>query len=105
MTNLPIQNQQITYDPDSGTVFLEAEYLEDIEGNSYTLKISYPNDLTFYADDTSTAITTEGINAKLVLDSTANYNSFLPYLVQASGIITVLVAIFASVVGLKLAGI
>lgn len=105
VTTLPIQNQEITYDPSSGIVSLQAEYLENIESNSYSLVITYPNDLTFYADSTETGLTMQGINAKLVLDSRFNLNSFLPYMLVAEGIIAVLLAIFASVVGLKLAGI
>ncbi len=83
VTTLPIQNQKITYDPTTSTVFLEAEYLESIEGTSHTLSITYPNDLDFYADNTLTQFVATGINAKLTLDSKPSYNTFLPYLVIA----------------------
>lgn len=50
------------------------------------------------------SFTATGINAELTIDSQSSLNNILPYIVMAEGIITIIVAIFASVVGLKLAG-
>lgn len=68
VTTLPIKNQQISYDPATAIVYLEAEYLESIESTSHTLAIAYPNDYSFYADSTVTQFTAAGINAQLTLD-------------------------------------
>ena len=63
-TTLPVKNQKILYDPDTGIVFLTAEYLKDIEGTSHTLKISFINNqASFYADDTTSTFQAIGINS------------------------------------------
>ena len=49
--------------------------------------------------------TATGINAQLTIDQQASLNNILPYIVIVEGILAILLAIFASVVGLKLAGI
>jgi hypothetical protein len=67
---LPVKNQKIKYDPDTATVFLEAEYLSDIENTNHELKISYINnpDFKFYASDSKIPFTALGINSELVID-------------------------------------
>lgn len=105
VTNMPIENVQIRYDPDKAIITLEGAYLEALEGRDFTLKVSFTNDLSFYADPTVMSFTATGINAQLTLDTQTSFNNILPYIVMAEGIITIIVAIFASVVGLKLAGI
>ena len=52
-----------------------------------------------------TQFTATGINAQLTIDQQAALNNILPYIVIAEGILAILLAIFASIVGLKLAGI
>jgi hypothetical protein len=105
VTNMPIQNTKISYDVSSGIVTLEGEYLEALEGRGFTLNVAYTNDITFYAEPTTTSYTAQGINAQLTLDTSASFNDILPYIVEAEGIIAIVVAIFASIVGLKLAGL
>lgn len=61
--------------------------------------------MSFYADSQSITFNAEGINAQLVMDQYASSNLILSYIVMAEALIALFVAIFASVVGLKLAGI
>lgn len=77
VTNLPVQNQAISYDPSTGTVYLNAEYMESIEGSSQTVKVSFLNNANFYAKDTEASFTCTGINARLVLEDKSSYNSIL----------------------------
>ena len=52
-TTLPVQNQAISYDPATGTVYLAAEYLQSIEGASQKVTVSFHNNIDFYAEDTT----------------------------------------------------
>ena len=69
------------------------------------ITVTHANDLTFYAEPTVIQFTATGINAQLTIDQQASLNNILPYIVIVEGILAILLAIFASVVGLKLAGI
>ncbi len=61
--------------------------------------------MSFYADSQTIPFTAAGINAQLVLDQYASSNTIIGYIVMAEAFIALIVAIFASVVGLKLVGI
>ena len=82
VTNMPVENVQITYDSAKAIITLEGSYLEAIEGRTFTLSITYTNDLTFNADPSSISYTAVGINAQLTIDSQSSLNSFLPSLVM-----------------------
>ncbi len=59
----------------------------------------------FYADPITLYFTPTGLNAELIIDKYATSNVILSYLFLGQGLIAILVAIFASIVGLKLVGI
>lgn len=103
-TTLPIASQKIYCDPITNIIYLEGVYLQDLEGSAQTFSISF-NNMTFYADSQTVPFTATGINAQLVLDQYASSNTILEYIIMAEAFVALLVAIFASVVGLKLIGI
>lgn len=103
-TTLPIASQKIYCDPATNIIYLEGVYLQDLEGSAQSFSISF-NNMTFYADSQTVPFTATGINAQLVLDQYVSSNTILEYIVMAEAFIALLVAIFASVVGLKLIGI
>ncbi len=61
--------------------------------------------MNFYADQQSITFNAVGINAQLVVDKNASSNSMIKYIVVAEALIALLLAIFASIVGLKFVGI
>lgn len=61
--------------------------------------------MTFYADSQTITFKAVGINAQLVMDQFASSNLILEYIVMAEALLALILTIFASVVGLKLAGI
>ena len=63
VTNMPIENVQIRYDPDNAIISLEGAYLEALEGRTFSLITTFTNDLSFYADPTVMSFTATGINA------------------------------------------
>jgi hypothetical protein len=78
--------------------------LQDLEGTSQTASISF-NNMTFYADSQTISFTAVGINAQLVMDQFASSNSILEYIIMAEAFLALFLAVFASIVGLKLVGI
>ena len=103
-TTLPITSQQIYCDPVANIIYLEGVYLQNLEGSTQSFSISF-NNMTFFADSQTVSFTATGINAELVLDQYASFNTILEYIVMTEAFVALLVAIFASVVGLKLIGI
>jgi hypothetical protein len=61
--------------------------------------------LTFYADTQTINFKAVGINAELVFDQFTSSNLILGYIVMGEAFLALILAIFASVVGLKLVGI
>jgi hypothetical protein len=103
-TTLPIASQKIYCDPVTNIIYLEGVYLQDLEGTAQTASISFDN-MTFFADSKTIPFTAAGINAQLVLDQYVSSNMILEYIVIVEAFVALIVAIFASVVGLKLVGI
>lgn len=103
-TDIPLASQKITFDPTSSIIYLEGTYEEDLQGSTYKATVTF-NNMSFYADSKSLTFNAVGINAQLIVDKNASSNVMLKYVVIAQALIALLLAIFASIVGLKFVGI
>jgi len=61
--------------------------------------------MSFYADYLPFNFQPKGLNARLVIEQYAHTNNILSYVIMAVTLLALLISIFSSVVGLKLAGI
>jgi hypothetical protein len=61
--------------------------------------------MSFYANASTITFTATGINAMLVIDQFSSSNLILEYIVSGEALIALLLAIFSSIVGLKMVGI
>lgn len=78
--------------------------MESIEGTLQKIQVTF-NNMTFYADQRNVSFNAVGVNAQLVLEEYATPNTILRYIVMGIGLLALVLAIFSSVVGLKLVGI
>jgi len=68
------------------------------------MNVTFTN-MSFFADPIQVYFTPTGINSRLVIDYYTNLKDILSMILTACMVLAVLVAIFASVVSLKLIGI
>ena len=104
ITNMPVNDSTYYFDPDKFVLYLEGTYMQSLESNSYNGVVTF-NNMSFYADPVSFSYNPHGLNARLVLETMNSSNSILEYIVMGVAIFALVLAIFASVVGLKLVGI
>jgi hypothetical protein len=81
--SLPIENEDIEYDPKAGIIYLSGIYLKSLEGNPYTLSVNFTNNEAFYAEPSYLDFTPTGINAQLVIEDLCSNNTILQYVIMA----------------------